>query len=344
MQFHTGLVIKPEIQKLIENIDGLDGIISFLSHKKFSVNEDGCSLQQITNINAMDDFQANNLNCNEIILNCDSEEDAENYLSIIKAGLYLAKPMKLSAQGLDYTVQVREGDEYYLNTQEIWEQFICEDSLDIALFTLSKALDNKTYVYSLEKYKISMDLGHINAYSCHPNYGQVFDNITSNHEEHTKMLISIVTAYSIVEELGVELRGSHKQKRFLSTKPYKWNPEIWDDTLERLKKSNINIDYKVQWTIRGEDTEIHKKLDYEYFGEPYNNTNEIKDRKLHFIEAIQFSAYLRNFVAAHKFRELASQISPYDVHNVQMTSRALLMQSMGIWDYVKITNELKANK
>jgi len=340
MHYHTGLVVKPSIQKLIEDMKKVKDIISFKEHEKFFVSDDETILTQITLSNAIDKFpkKDTDISCKEIMLNCSSDEEANNYLSIIKAGYYLASPETPHTSGIEYPIKVSKSSTVHIHIQEIWNQYLCDDNIGIALFVLNQALGNRDYIYSLEKYKISMELGHINAFACNPKYGQVFENSSQSYEEHTKMLMAIVAAYSIVEELGLEIRGSDKQKRFISKRPYEWNKRIWDDTLERLKQSNIDPGYKIQWTIRGEDTKIHKEMDYSWFGEEYENTQEVKDRKLHFIEAIQFSAYLRNFVAAHKFRDLASQISPYDVHNVQMTSRILLMQSMGIWDYVKRSN------
>lgn len=156
--------------------------------------------------------------------------------------------------------------------------------------------------------------------------------------------MSIVSAYSVIEELGCEIRASKETPRFLNNATGEWNPKVWDETEARLKKKGINTLYEFQWTIRGDDTIIHQEFNYELYGKKgkYNDGVEVKDRTLHIIDAIQFSSFLRNAVAAHRFKTKSSSVSPYDLHNVQMVARYLIMQHMGIWDYVQETNKIKA--
>jgi len=66
----------------------------------------------------------------------------------------------------------------------------------------------------------------------------------------------------------------------------------------------------------------------------WNRKYGVRDKELAIADAIHYASWLRNFVAAHKLRALASEVSPYDVHNVQMVARRVLLGHLGLWDYL----------
>jgi hypothetical protein len=55
----------------------------------------------------------------------------------------------------------------------------------------------------------------------------------------------------------------------------------------------------------------------------------VRDRKVALVDAIAYSDYLRDCVAADGAKPLTRSLSPYDVVNVQDAARFLLLASLG---------------
>lgn len=108
---------------------------------------------------------------------------------------------------------------------------------------------------SLVKYQLSTEI-----YSKHyMDLYEVIDWKTTGFQYiQMKFAYAIITSYSVIEELGFEIRGATKDNP--SILPNKeWNPDIRNNIIKRLKESNINIDEHISWMIRGEETEIEKR-------------------------------------------------------------------------------------
>lgn len=348
--YHTGLLVKPSEVKVIKNYcKKLTLRFEDDPTKRFWCSTDECSLTQKSSFKAHKDNQLELLNhenipLQEILIFSKSKDEMQNYLSLIKTGIFLGTTVY--SMGLETILEEGEKSHYLINNIETyWNQYNHCEGIDIGFYTLNQVIDNDVRcIYALEKYRFSIESEGFNPYSANPRYGQLFDNNSPIYSEHVNQLMAIVSAYSVIEELGCEIRSSKENPRFLDNQTCQWNDKVWKETENRLQSKNIDTSYKFQWTLRGGDTIIHKDFKYHLFGEesPSNDRAEVKDRMLHIIEAIQFSSYLRNMVAAHKFTSKSSAISPYDLHNVQMVARYLIMQYLGIWDYIRETNQIKS--
>lgn len=346
--YHTGLVVKPSEVKIIKQYcKNLRLKFKPDPTGRFSCSKDESTLSQITSFEANKEMKLarNDVALQEVQIFAKSEDEMKNYLSIIKTGIALGTTVY--PIGLECILESNHSSIKCLNEIDIyWKQYNHIDGIDIGFFTLNNTLNNTRYIYALEKYRFSIESEGFNPYSANPRYGQVFDNESPLYADHVNQLMAIVAAYSVIEELDCEIRASAKNPRFINNKTCEWNPKVWNEIETRLTEKGIDTSYEFQWTIRGSDTIVHKEFQYHLFGKEskYNDGEEVKDRTLHIIEAIQFASFLRSAVAAHKFNEKSSAISPYDLHNVQMISRYLIMQCIGIWDYIKKTNRIKAKK
>lgn len=344
--YHTGLLVKPSQIKII-NKYCINLTLQFLPDPtgRFWCSKDEVCIRQITSFKVKEELafkKDDEIQLQEVQLFAESENEMRNYLSLIKTGIYLGTT--IYPIGLEYIIESNDESIKLLNDIEMyWKQYNHTEGIDIGLYTINNAIGNKRCIYALEKYRHSIEVEGFNPYSADPRYGQVFDNESPAYSDHVNHLMSIISAYSVIEELGCEIRASHKKKRFLNNETCEWNPEVWSETESRLIKKGIDVSYEFQWTIRGDDTIIHQEFNYELFGKEgkYNDGEKVKDRMLHIIDAIQFSSFLRNAVAAHRFNTKSSSVSPYDLHNVQMVARYLIMQHMDIWDYIQETNKIK---
>lgn len=347
--YHTGLLVKPsEIDIIKKYCTKLQ--LQFMPDptERFSCSKNELAIHQISSFKAKKEMRLvtqNDILLQEVRIFANSVDDMKNYLSIIKTGIYLGTAEYLHI-GLENIIESNNSSIKLLNDIEMyWEQYGHSNGIDIGFYTLNNVLDDTRCIYALEKYRFSIETERFNPYSAHPRYGQVFDNESPLYSDHVNQLMAIVSAYSVIEELGCEIRASEKNQRFKNNKTCEWNPKVWDETEKRLQSKGIDTSYEFQWTIRGDDTIIHKGFKYYLFGKESkkNDGEEVKDRELHIIEAIQFASLLRSAVAAHKFNKKSSAVSPYDLHNVQMVARYLIMQHMGIWKYIKETNISKSS-
>jgi len=198
----------------------------------------------------------------------------------------------------------------------------------------SVAIQDKRAIYAIEKYKISLELSSFTPQSADPRYGQVFDNYDIQHQSHARSAFAIISSFSVIEELGLEIRSSAKNPRFLNVANQEWNPKVYDNLIQRLEKAGISNKLTINWIFRGNPTRIENEIKpifgYNLQWQVYGS--EIRDKTLTFPEAIHNASYLRNFIAAHKFNELTQYISPYDVFNIQGLARQLILRKYNLWD------------
>lgn len=199
---------------------------------------------------------------------------------------------------------------------------------------LTKIIHDKECCYALEKYKLSLELHSFSPHSADPIYGQVFDHYDFKKQTHTRSAFAIISAFSVIEELGLEIRSSAKNPRFLNPDKGEWNPKVLDNVQSRLSNIGIDKTSTFNWIFRGEQTKVEKdfKPYFGYDSEWTEYRDNVRDKTLTFAEAIHNASYLRNFIASHKFNELTEFISPYDVFNLQCLARKLILERLGVWE------------
>lgn len=276
----------------------------------------------------------NDIQLNELIILSNSEEQAEDILSIIHGGVLLAYPEPSLISGFVFL------EEYNVDKNSLYEKpdfHIYYKKIDNVAFgceVASLSILEPSICYAIEKYKVSLELDSFTPRSADPQYGQVFEHYDIKHCTHTRSAFAIIAAFSVIEELGLEIRSSSKNKRFNNNETGEWNPTVLMDINDRLEKSGISSDMTFDWIYRGSPTEIEKEFK-PYFGydsEWIKYGSAIRDKTLTFPEAIHNASLLRNFYAAHKFCDLTKYISPYDVFNVQCLARKLILHKLGLWN------------
>ena len=337
--YHTGLICQPAETLLIQNaIKCIKVKLHQDPTNRYWSSHDGSGLKSFSCYSSKDDYLKIDRKvyepCLELLIEADTNEEASNYLSLIYAGIYLVKQEVYKRIGLDFPFEYQCDSNKVVNSFGFWERYEYESYINFGLYILDKALPYDKYIYSLEKYKFSLEHDSITPHSTHPYYQQVFENESSSYLQHVNQLMAVFTAYSIIEELGCDIRASQENPRMIEGK---WNQLVFQDTISRLKSNGIDTTKKFRWVLRGKDTIIHEAFQYRNYGELADDADDaiVKDRMLNIVEAIQFASYLRNYVAAHKFNDKSSSVSTYDVHNVQQLSRFLLLESLKVNQYLE---------
>jgi hypothetical protein len=269
----------------------------------------------------------------ELIIEAESEEDAEDLLSIIHGGMLLAYPEpSLTSNFTSIAEEIDYHDNRY-KEHPFRNYFKQLENIGFGCQIAHAALEDKEIIYAIAKYKISLELYSLTPHSADPGYGQVFNHYDLQHQNHARSAFAIISAFSVIEELGLEVRSSNKNPRFTDKISGTWNEKVLGDIKERLENSGISNEQTFDWIYRGSPTRIENNIQ-PFFGFDSQWVvygEDVRDKTLTFPEAIHNASYLRNFIAAHKFNELTQYISPYDVFNVQCLARQLILMTLGFW-------------
>jgi hypothetical protein len=185
----------------------------------------------------------------------------------------------------------------------------------------ARASFKKIHTYSLSKYLF--------ACSQHSNYiihldpfHTEYQKLTRKPLDHIRYSFAILALYSVIEELGLEIRANEKNPSRLNGQ---WNPQVKDNLEKRLKQSKINLDKKALWNLRSRPTKIHPKDKLQLLGKKSWAKYYVRDSEIEIIDAISYTSWLRSKIIAHKIKDSFLSISIYDVANVNFLIRQMLL-------------------
>jgi len=264
----------------------------------------------------------------ELIIYGQNEDVARDVSNLVHGGRLLGYPSLYEHPSPKYTIDL---DNDYIFYERYKQNSICENMI-FACIVAARTWKNQNLIYCIEKYRFSLGLDSFSPLSSSPSYGQVFSIEDRGYSYHVTAGYAFLSAYSIIEELGLDIRSSPKKPRFLDNN--EWNPVVKNDLLQRLSKIGIFESDTVVWLIRGDLSELYKNIKPELgINSKWNDGEEIHDQEMYIYEAIHYCSYIRNFFVAHKFDEVICHINPYDIHNVQMLARRLILGKLGLWRF-----------
>lgn len=104
---------------------------------------------------------------------------------------------------------------------------------------------------------------------------------------HVIASYAVICAFSIIEEIGLEIRSSAAKQRFIKEGENSlWNPIIYNETDNRLKEIGLSASYNFHWVERGAETEVQKDIKPKLGVPVYPDHLEIRDVNVELIEAI----------------------------------------------------------
>jgi hypothetical protein len=183
------------------------------------------------------------------------------------------------------------------------------------------------YTYSLLKYYLGCNI--------HSNYIDDINPTTSKYlplreydpYDHIRMGYAIVIFYSVIEELGLEIRASAKNPSLIEGQ---WNSVVRMNLENRLKDKGVNINKKIAWNMRSTPTRIEKEK------KPLTAINsnwsrkDVRDSMIEISDAIRIISYIRSSVVSHKINDHINSVSIYEVHNANNLARRILLESLGM--------------
>lgn len=267
-----------------------------------------------------------------LVIRAPSEQTAGLVQSLIHAGALLAYP-DLERSPFPKPVFHDAGmsglplqDPYFTSLFNLYRE------ADYGCRIAAQAWGQPDLIYAIEKYAFSLRLDWFTPHSAEPAYRQLFPTSYEQPAHHVNAAFAITAAFSVIEELGLEVRSSLQNPRF-EKGSNRWNPRVREDLYLRLAAAGIDGNDGIAWVRRGNPTRVEREM-RPRVGKPapWARRFGVRDQVMTVIDAIHCVSWLRNYVASHKFKAITSAISPYDVHNCQLVARTVLLGRLGLWN------------
>ena len=192
-----------------------------------------------------------------------------------------------------------------------------------------KASFSRTLQYAIYKLSLSLQTASIPIMDYHPRYSPRLYGVESDPANHVKLATAITLAYSAIEELQLEVRGS--QKKPSRKEDGSWDPDTLADVSKRLALAGIDLTSPIVWTIRGASTRVHKMKRHPKGAPASWTSGPVRDQLVSIPDALSFAGSLRSSATTHKFVRESRSITVYDALNLQHLARRLIMEWVGCW-------------
>jgi hypothetical protein len=200
----------------------------------------------------------------------------------------------------------------------------------------AKLSHRKKWRYAAAKYWMSLRICSVPGMETHPTEGRRF-GVELDPLNHVLFAYAIIAAYSVIEELGFEVRTT-KEHPSSRIKRGQWDPVLREDLENRLRSGGIDLNDDEVFILRGTPTIVERegRRRGTVWGTKASwATGEVRDRHLSVVDAIGYASWLRSNVSSHKLsrgarhEQRAASLTIYDVQNVQQLARRLLLETTG---------------
>jgi hypothetical protein len=280
-------------------------------------------------------YNGKRIQSREVVIYARSLKSAQNVLTLINCGLWLN-----SGEPEDENEIVLPENEKELNSSAAYADDYPRNHFKIekshyprACLIASRASFRNRYKYALAKFRFASRLHSIYLVDIDPRSATEHLGVSPNIYDHVRFAYSIIASYSVIEEMGLEIRATERKPSMISGQ---WNPIVKEDLEKRLKQAGVNLKDHFPWDLRGKPTRVEKAKRLPSQGKcswakgPY-----VRDCELEIIDAINIASFLRSKVSSHKMNKLCSSLTSYDVENVKHLARRLLLSQLGLWGKFK---------
>jgi hypothetical protein len=274
--------------------------------------------------------------CKEAIIQTDSIENAIKIVELINAALSLLNAELYEADRtsiLPFSSEDRKlmSQEFMLEEEMIGSRIQAIPQVLLACKIACKASFRRAYYNALLKYQLGNYLYSITPIELDPSHS-LYYKLSPFPSDYVKFAYAIIAFYSVIEELGLEIKATNRNPSFINGK---WNPSIRKDLEERLKKGGINTQELFSWSLRSTPTNIEKDLRKSGKLKPIKKSSwarrDVRDSEIELIDAILLLSNLRSAISSHKFSKFVESLSIYDVSNANYLARRLLRERLGFW-------------
>lgn len=191
----------------------------------------------------------------------------------------------------------------------------------------AKASRKRSHVYALALYMQSQRL-HCNHVMDLEPCRWPYEHRSPLPRDHARFAYAIVTAYAVLEQLGLEVRASNQRPSMINGQ---WNPVVRADLEERLRRQNVDLTNTAIWCVRGARSRIEADRPPRRVRRAPWAYRQVRDVEVELVDAINDLSWLRSRVSAHRLRDVVEILSVHDVSNAQYLAGRVLLSSLGYW-------------
>jgi hypothetical protein len=250
-------------------------------------------------------------------------------LTLLNANLYEIERYSI----LPFSAEERKlmSHEFMLDEEILGNETITTAQVLLACQIACKASSRRAYRNALLKYQLGNYLYSISPIELDPSHSFYY-RLSPFPSDYVKLAYAIIAFYSVIEELGLEIRATNENPSFVATK---WNPVVKENLEARLKKSGINTRELFGWNLRSTPTNIEKDLRKKGKLKTVKKSSWarsfVRDSEIDLVDAILLVSNLRSSISSHKFSKFLESLSIYDVSNANFLARRLLLERLGFW-------------
>ncbi len=271
----------------------------------------------------------------EITIVSSSFKHAQKVLGLLICSMWLTVGETLFAE-VEMVTPADSAEAEQISRENIFfdaqtSHYLSTGDIPYACIVTAKSSHRRPYMYALTKFRLASFLHSELAIDMDPKYATEHLGVSPFISDHVRFSYSIILSYSVIEEIGLEIRATKSSPSIINGK---WNPTVKQDLESRLREAKINLDDRVPWALRGRPTKIEMAKPLPSKGKcswargPY-----LRDCELEVIDAIRIASFLRSKISSHKFDPIVSSLSSYDVENIRHLARRLLLEKLGYWRY-----------
>jgi hypothetical protein len=246
----------------------------------------------------------------EILIFASSHDRAQRAANLLFAAMLLQEAQSLvheSVIALPEDSEELEGINRYDRYREV--NFSYQHGLCGAAALAAKLSHRKEWRYAVAKYWISHRICSIPWMETNPSEGRRF-GVELDPANHVLFAQAIIAAYSVIEELGFEVRASNKTPSKIKGK---WNPAVRQELEKRLREGGIDMSDDEVWIRRGTPTIVEREGPTLSGAKPSWAVGEVRDRHVSVVDAISHASWLRSRVSSHRLSRRVASLTIYDV-------------------------------
>ncbi len=265
----------------------------------------------------------------EVLIYAPSRDSAQRAANLLFAAMLLIEAQSLILETV-IALPEDKAELAKLNRLEVPRVIgnLSQPNVATAAALAAKLSHKKSWRYAAMKHWISHRICSVPWIETHPRHGRAF-GVEADPGNHVIFAHAIIAAYSILEELGFEVRASQTRP---STIDGRWNQVVLQDLEDRLRRGGIDLADDHVWLARGTPTRVERGGRAPAGRKASWSAGRIRDRHVAIVDAIQGASWLRSRVSSHRLsdrRQRAAALTVYDVVNVQLLGRRLLLETTG---------------
>ena len=315
--FHTNLfcIINSAKDKIIFNFDN-SKVIFVNQGKQYDIPISGVS-----------SVHTSSENIYELIIISESFEEAFHIADLIKCSMAVIRSEKsldleCLRNALAESCSKSLNTPHYYSVRPTGGYYSTSPELLFAAQMASKAYGRAKEENAIYKYDMARDLIDINPLDLSPN-NDLSDRIYF-HSEQLKFAYAIITCYSIIEELNLEIKANSANPSMINNGT-EWNPSVLQDLKNRLKTNNIDPDITIPWIVRDSAERPFKSVVCSENYCEWSNKKNIRDFQIAIYDAILELSYIRDKLASHGVSDRVYKLTIYDTENAYALLRKILL-------------------